>query len=65
MKSRVDKASPYFKPIWTRKLSDKYLPVDTLYIYISFKHIFIRLINFMGIPNSTRILYNTSLLNES
>jgi hypothetical protein len=49
-----------------RKFSDTYLPIRTL-LYVSFKHIVINLISFMGIPNSYEILYeyNTSLLTES
>jgi hypothetical protein len=48
-----DKASPCFIPFWIGKLSENYL------------HIWTSLTNFMGIPNSMRILYNTSLLTES
>jgi hypothetical protein len=34
-------------------------------VCVSFKHILINLTNFMGTPNSVRILYKTSLLTES
>jgi hypothetical protein len=30
LKSSGDKASPYFKPFCIEKLSDKYLPIQTL-----------------------------------
>jgi hypothetical protein len=55
LKSGGDKASPYFKPFGIGKLSDKCLPIQTL-LYVSFKHILMSLTNFMGIPNSVRIL---------
>jgi hypothetical protein len=64
LKTSGDKASPYFKPFWMGKLSNKWLPMWTL-LYVSFKHILISWTNFMGIPNFMRILYNTSLLTES
>jgi hypothetical protein len=56
-----DKASPSFRPFWIGKLSDKCLPIRTL-LYVSFKHILIRLTNFMKTPHSMRIFYNISLL---
>jgi hypothetical protein len=34
-------------------------------LYVSFKHISDNLTNFMGSPNSVRILYNTCFLSES
>jgi hypothetical protein len=58
-----DKVSPYFRPIWIRKLPDKYEPIRTL-PYVSFKNILISLTSFMGTSNSIRLLYNTSLLTE-
>jgi hypothetical protein len=64
LKSSGNKASSCFKPFWIGKLSDKCLPIWTL-LYVSFKHILISLTNFMGIQNSIRILYTTSLLIES
>jgi hypothetical protein len=64
LKSSGDKASPCFKPFWIGKLSDQYLPIRTL-LYVSFKQILMSLANFMGIPNSIKMLYNTSLLPES
>jgi hypothetical protein len=48
-----------FETILYRKII-RCLPIQTL-LYVSFKHILIGLTNFMGIPNSMRILYNTSL----
>jgi len=42
----------------------KCLPTRTL-LWVSFRHIFISLIIFMGIPNAMRILYKTSFLTES
>jgi hypothetical protein len=41
------------------------LNICRLYYRFSFKHILISLTSFIGIPNSMRILYNTSLLVES
>jgi hypothetical protein len=55
LKSSGDRASPYFMPFRVRKLSDKCLPIWTL-LYVSFKHILIILTNFLGTPNSIRIL---------
>lgn len=34
-------------------------------LYVSFRHAFMSLTNLMGIPNSMRKLYKTSLLSES
>jgi hypothetical protein len=59
LKSSGDKASRSFKPFWIGKLSGKCLPIQTL-LYVSFKHILMSLTNFIGIPNSIRILYSTS-----
>jgi hypothetical protein len=64
LKSNDDKASPYFDKFLIGKLSDKCLPISTL-LYVSFKHILISLGSFLGIANSMRIFYNTSLLTES
>jgi hypothetical protein len=64
IKSSADKSSLHFRAFWLGKLSDKCLPVWTI-PYVSFKHILINLTNFMGSPNSIRILYNTSLLAAS
>jgi hypothetical protein len=61
LKSSGDKATPYFRPFWKRKISDKYLPIRTL-LYFSFKHILISLTSLMDTPNSMRILYNTIIL---
>jgi hypothetical protein len=60
LKSSGDRASPYFKPFWIEKLSDKYLPTWTL-LYVSFKHVLINLTSFIGTPSSIRIVYNTVL----
>jgi hypothetical protein len=54
LKSSGDKVSPYFRPFWIGRLSNKCLPIWTLK-YVSFKHILISLTNFMGTPNSVRI----------
>jgi hypothetical protein len=43
--------------------SDKFLLMQTL-LQVLFEHILISLTNFIGIPNSVRILYNTSLFTE-
>jgi hypothetical protein len=40
LKSSGDKSSPYFRPFWIGKLSEKYLRVWTL-TYVLFKHILI------------------------
>jgi hypothetical protein len=45
-------------------LSDKFLLIRTL-LQVSFKHISISPTSYLGIPNSMRILYNASLLDES
>jgi len=64
LKSNGDRASPCFKPFLIGNLSDNFLPTRTL-LYVSVRHIFISLTSFLGIPNSIRILYKTSLLTES
>jgi hypothetical protein len=64
LKSNGNIASSCFKPFLIRNMSDKFLPSQTL-LYISVRHIFISLTSFMGITNSMRILYKTSLLTES
>jgi hypothetical protein len=64
VKNSGDKASPHFRPVWIGKLSDKYLPIQTL-LHVSVKHILIIPTVFKGTSNSMRILYNTSLLIES
>jgi hypothetical protein len=61
LKSSGDKASPCFRPFWKRKLK---INVHLL-LYVSFKYILISLTSFMGMPNSMKILYNTSLVTES
>ena len=63
LKSIGDKASPCFKPFFIGNLSDTCVPARTL-VYVSVKPIFINLTSFMWIPNSMRILYKTSLINE-
>jgi len=52
------------KPFLVGNMSDKFLPTRAL-LYISVRHIFISLTSFMGIPNSIRMLYETSLQIES
>jgi hypothetical protein len=64
LKSSGDRASPCFRPFGIGKRSDKCLPARNL-INVSFRHILISITRFVGIPNSKRILYNTSLLTES
>jgi hypothetical protein len=64
LKSSGDKSSPYFRPFWIVKIPDKCLPIRTL-LYVSFKHILIKLTSFMGNPNTKKILYKTSLFAES
>jgi hypothetical protein len=64
LNSNGDRASPYFKQFLIGNISDKFLPTRTL-LYVSFRHIFISLTSFLGIPNSMRILYKASLLTET
>jgi len=64
LKGNDDRASPCLKPFPTGNMSDKCLSTQTL-LYVSVRHIFISLASFMGIPNSIRIFYKTSLLTES
>jgi hypothetical protein len=45
------KASPCFRPFWTRKLSDKYVSTPIL-TYVLFKHILRNLTNLTVTPNS-------------
>jgi hypothetical protein len=59
-----DNASPYFKPFLIGNMTDKCM-LNWILLQVSFTHIFISLISFIGIPNSMRILYKTSLLHES
>jgi len=63
LKYSGDKASPCFKTFLVGNKSEISLPTQTL-LYVSFSHIFISLTSVMGMPNSMRILYKTSLLNE-
>jgi hypothetical protein len=62
LRSSDDKASPCFRQFWIENVSDRVLPIR---LWVWFKHILISLANFIAIPNSMGILYNTSLLNES
>jgi hypothetical protein len=62
LESSGDKASACFRPFWIGKLSDKCLPVWSLF-YGSFNGNLISLTSFMGTPNSMRTLCNISLLN--
>jgi hypothetical protein len=60
LKSNGDKATPCFRSLWIGNNQ------TNIYLYeLSFKHILITLISFMGALNSMRIMYNISLLNES
>ena len=61
LKSNGDRASPCFKPFLIGNMSDKFWTL----LYVSVRHIFINLTSFLGIPNSIKILYKTSLLTES
>ena len=63
LKSIGARASPCFKPFLIGNPSDTFLPTRTL-LYVSVRLIFINLTSFLGIPNSMRILYKTSLLNS-
>jgi hypothetical protein len=60
LKSNGDKAS-YFIPFLIGKLSEKCLPVWTL-LQVSFRHVFVSLTIFTGIPYTMRILHNISLV---
>ena len=64
LKSNGERTSPYLKQFFIRNVSNKFLPTRTL-LYVSFRHSFISLTNFMGITNSIRVLHNTSRLSES
>jgi len=59
-----NKTSLDFKPLLVQNMSDKRLPNRTL-LQVSFRHIFISITDFIGIPNWMRTLYTTSLLTES
>ena len=63
LKSIGVRASPCFRPFLTGNLSDTFLPTRTL-LYASVRLVFINLTRFLGIPNSMRNLYKTSLLTE-
>jgi len=64
LKSNGNTAPPCFKPFLIGNMSDKCLP-SCILLQVSFRYIFIRVISFMRIPDSVRILYKTSLVNES
>jgi hypothetical protein len=65
LKNSDDKTSPCFRPLWTGKLSDKCLPIRTL-LYVSFTCVILfSPASLMGTPNSMRMLYDTSLQNDS
>jgi len=64
LKSNGDKVSHCFKPFLIGIMSDKCLLTQTL-LQVSFRHIFISVNSFVGIPNSMRISYKTSLINEA
>jgi hypothetical protein len=61
LKSSGDRESPCFRPFWIGKLLDKFYPCG-FYCTFNLNTFSISLTNFMGIPNSMRILYGTSLL---
>ena len=61
LKSNGNRASPFFKSLLIGNMSDKFLPTRTL-LYISFKHNFISLTSFLGLPNLMIILYKSSHL---
>jgi len=52
LKSNGNKASPCFKPFLIGNMSDKCL---LTVLQVVFRHIFISLTSFIGIPNSMRI----------
>jgi hypothetical protein len=64
LKSDGDKAPSCFKSFWIENYQTNVFRYMGS-IYVSFKHILMGLANHMGIPDSMRILYNTSLLIES
>ena len=53
-----------FRPFLIGNLSDTFLPTQTV-LYLSVRLIFFKLTIFLGIPNSMKILYKTSLLTDS
>ena len=64
LKNDGDKASPCFKAFLIGNMSDKCLLSRTP-LQISFRRTFISLTSFMGIPDSMRMFYKTSLLTKS
>jgi hypothetical protein len=64
LKSNGNKASPCSSSFRIWIVSDKCVPIPIL-LEVSFKYILINLSSYIGSLHSIRILYNTSLLNES
>jgi hypothetical protein len=58
LKSIGDRASPCFRPFWIGKLSDKCMDL----LYVSLKHILIRLASFLGTADAVRLFYMTALV---
>ena len=63
LKRNVGKISSCFKTFLMGDMSDTCLPTRTL-LYVSLRHIYIKISSFMGLPNSIRILYKTFYLTE-
>jgi hypothetical protein len=63
-KSSGDRESPFFEPFLIGNLPDRFFPTQTL-LLVSGIDTSISLTSFIGIPNTMRILYMTSLLIES
>jgi len=63
LKSNGNKESPCFRPYWIGNASDTFLSTWSL-LQVLFKYISTGLTSFIGIPNSTGTLYNTSLFTE-
>jgi len=60
-KSKINSAkASYITPFLIGKLRENYLPTWTL-LQVSFRHVFVSLTIFTGIPNTMRTLYKTSL----
>jgi hypothetical protein len=63
-KSSGDRGSPFFKPFLIGNLPDRFFPTQNL-LLVSGIDTTISVTSFIGIPNTMKILYKTSLLTES
>ena len=63
LKNKVDSAAPCFRQQRIGKASERNWPTQTLLSFVE-THL-INLTNFLGIPNSIRMLHKASVLTES